>query len=172
MERVGIQHSCSSKQNLGFHHNRPFYRSLLCPLSRSPMNPIIFRRTMSRFTIANLPRMEVAALSEQLVALKSPDDSIAIIDVRDGGTDCPLLLLHSLPPSQVYVSLALLTQQCIAFRPHRRPHQRLSLGPVAQVRRMAPYAPAATRGHQNRRFPLRPLQATRPQRRLEIYTRA
>lgn len=43
---------------------------------------------MSRFTIANLPRMEVSALSEQLVALKSPDNSIAIIDVRDGGKDC------------------------------------------------------------------------------------
>lgn len=28
--------------------------------------------------------MEVAALSEQLVALKSPDNSLAIIDVRDG----------------------------------------------------------------------------------------
>ncbi|KAF3768105.1 hypothetical protein M406DRAFT_289441 [Cryphonectria parasitica EP155] len=39
---------------------------------------------MSRFTIANLHRMEVAALSEQLLALKSPDNSIAIIDVRDG----------------------------------------------------------------------------------------
>ncbi|KUI55055.1 CDC25-like phosphatase YCH1 [Cytospora mali] len=39
---------------------------------------------MSRFTIANLPRMEVATLSEQLVALKAPDNSIAIIDVRDG----------------------------------------------------------------------------------------
>lgn len=45
-----------------------------------------FIRTMSRFTIANLPRMEVAALSEQLLALKSPDDSIAVVDVRDGGT--------------------------------------------------------------------------------------
>ncbi|KAK7743264.1 Cdc25 phosphatase Ibp1 [Cytospora paraplurivora] len=39
---------------------------------------------MSRFTIANLPRMEVTALSEQLVALKSPDNSVAVIDVRDG----------------------------------------------------------------------------------------
>lgn len=45
-----------------------------------------FIRTMSRFTIANLPRMEVAALSEQLLALKAPDNSIAVVDVRDGGT--------------------------------------------------------------------------------------
>lgn len=46
----------------------------------------IFRRAMSRYTIANLPRMEVAALSEQLLALKAPDNnSIAVIDVRDGG---------------------------------------------------------------------------------------
>lgn len=40
---------------------------------------------MSRFTIANLPRMEVAALSEQLLALKAPNNSIAVVDVRDGG---------------------------------------------------------------------------------------
>lgn len=40
---------------------------------------------MSRFTIANLPRMEVAALSQELLALKSPDNSVAVIDVRDGG---------------------------------------------------------------------------------------
>ncbi|PSR82121.1 Rhodanese-like domain-containing protein [Coniella lustricola] len=39
---------------------------------------------MSRFNIANLPRMEVAALSEQLLAMKSPDNTIAVIDVRDG----------------------------------------------------------------------------------------
>ncbi|KAK7717760.1 Cdc25 phosphatase Ibp1 [Diaporthe eres] len=39
---------------------------------------------MSRFTIANLPRMEVTALSQELLALKSPDNSIAVIDVRDG----------------------------------------------------------------------------------------
>ncbi|KAJ0115680.1 hypothetical protein J7T55_010503 [Diaporthe amygdali] len=39
---------------------------------------------MSRFTIANLPRMEVAALSQELLALKSPDNSVAVIDVRDG----------------------------------------------------------------------------------------
>lgn len=45
----------------------------------------IFRRAMSRYTIANLPRMEVAALREQLLALKAPDNSIAVIDVRDGG---------------------------------------------------------------------------------------
>lgn len=56
---------------------------------------------MSRFTIANLPRMEVAALSEQLVALKSPDNSLAIIDVRDGGTDCPLPLTYTLSPTLV-----------------------------------------------------------------------
>lgn len=48
----------------------------------------IFRRAMSRYTIANLPRMEVAALSEQLLALKAPDNSIAVIDVRDGGKYC------------------------------------------------------------------------------------
>lgn len=48
------------------------------------MNTIL-RRSMSRFTIANLPRMEVAALSQELLALKSPDNSIAVIDVRDGG---------------------------------------------------------------------------------------
>lgn len=41
---------------------------------------------MSRFTIANLNRMEVSVLSEQLLALKAPDNSIAVIDVRDGGT--------------------------------------------------------------------------------------
>lgn len=41
---------------------------------------------MSRFTIANLPRVEVTALSQELLALKSPDNSIAVIDVRDGGT--------------------------------------------------------------------------------------
>lgn len=51
-----------------------------------------FIRTMSRFTIANLPRMEVAALSEQLLALKAPDNSIAVVDVRDGGTHLPSLL--------------------------------------------------------------------------------
>lgn len=45
----------------------------------------IFKRAMSRYTIANLPRMEVAALSEQLLVQKAPDNSIAIIDVRDGG---------------------------------------------------------------------------------------
>lgn len=45
----------------------------------------IFRRAMSRFTIANLPRMEVAALSEQLLAMKASDNSIAVVDVRDGG---------------------------------------------------------------------------------------
>ncbi|KAG6354089.1 hypothetical protein INS49_005060 [Diaporthe citri] len=39
---------------------------------------------MSRFTVANLPRMEVTALSQELLALKSPDNSIAVIDVRDG----------------------------------------------------------------------------------------
>ncbi|KAJ4422966.1 Cdc25 phosphatase Ibp1 [Gnomoniopsis sp. IMI 355080] len=39
---------------------------------------------MSRFTIATLPRMEVTALSEQLLALKAPDNSIAVVDVRDG----------------------------------------------------------------------------------------
>ncbi|KAJ4390975.1 Cdc25 phosphatase Ibp1 [Gnomoniopsis smithogilvyi] len=39
---------------------------------------------MSRFTIANLPRMEVAALSEQLRTLQAPDNSIAVVDVRDG----------------------------------------------------------------------------------------
>ncbi|POS80302.1 hypothetical protein DHEL01_v201318 [Diaporthe helianthi] len=39
---------------------------------------------MSRFTIANLPRMEVTALSQELLALKSPDNSLAVIDVRDG----------------------------------------------------------------------------------------
>lgn len=50
------------------------------------MNPIL-RRAMSRFTIANLPRVEVTALSEQLLALKTTDSSsIAVIDVRDGGT--------------------------------------------------------------------------------------
>lgn len=49
------------------------------------MNAIL-RRSMSRFTIANLPRMEVTALSQELLALKSPDNSIAVIDVRDGGT--------------------------------------------------------------------------------------
>jgi hypothetical protein len=48
------------------------------------MNTIL-RRNMSRFTIANLPRMEVAALSQELLALKSPDNSVAVIDVRDGG---------------------------------------------------------------------------------------
>lgn len=48
------------------------------------MNTIL-KRSMSRFTIANLPRMEVAALSQDLLALKSPDNSIAVIDVRDGG---------------------------------------------------------------------------------------
>lgn len=53
--------------------------------SRRSMNTIL-RRTMSRFTIANLPRMEVTALSQQLLALKSPDNSLAVIDVRDGGT--------------------------------------------------------------------------------------
>ncbi|KAI3392928.1 hypothetical protein diail_4977 [Diaporthe ilicicola] len=39
---------------------------------------------MSRFTIANLPRMEVTALSQELLALKSADKSVAVIDVRDG----------------------------------------------------------------------------------------
>ncbi|CAN8103261.1 unnamed protein product [Discula destructiva] len=39
---------------------------------------------MSRFTIANLPRMDIAALSEQLLALKAPDDTIVVVDVRDG----------------------------------------------------------------------------------------
>lgn len=48
------------------------------------MNSIL-KRSMSRFTIATLPRMEVAALSQELLALKSPDNSIAVIDVRDGG---------------------------------------------------------------------------------------
>lgn len=49
-----------------------------------PMNTIL-KRKMSRFTIANLPRMEVTALSQELLALKSPDNSVAVIDVRDGG---------------------------------------------------------------------------------------
>lgn len=53
-------------------------------LCRTSMNTIL-RRSMSRFTIANLPRMEVAALSQELLALKSPDNSVAVIDVRDGG---------------------------------------------------------------------------------------
>jgi hypothetical protein len=48
------------------------------------MNAIL-RRNMSRFTIANLPRMEVAALSQELLEPKSPDNSVAVIDVRDGG---------------------------------------------------------------------------------------
>ncbi|KKY35893.1 putative cdc25 family phosphatase ibp1 [Diaporthe ampelina] len=39
---------------------------------------------MSRFTVANLPRMEVAALSQELLALKASDNSVAVIDVRDG----------------------------------------------------------------------------------------
>lgn len=59
-------------------------------LPRHSMNTIL-RRSMSRFSIANLPRMEAAALSEELLALKSPDNSIAVIDVRDGGTQ-----IHSL----------------------------------------------------------------------------
>lgn len=51
------------------------------------MNPL-FRRAMSRFTIANLPRVDVATLSDQLLAIKTTDDKpspIAVIDVRDGG---------------------------------------------------------------------------------------
>lgn len=60
----------------------------------------IFRRAMSTFTIANLPRVEVATLSEQLLTVKTPesDKSIAVIDVRDGGRFCrsfrSLSLLH------------------------------------------------------------------------------
>ncbi|KAG8166327.1 hypothetical protein KVR01_002016 [Diaporthe batatas] len=48
------------------------------------MNAILRRTSMSRFTIANLPRMEVTALSQELLAAKSPDNSLAVIDVRDG----------------------------------------------------------------------------------------
>lgn len=68
---------CTSKPPLHARHASIF--------SRMFMNTI-FRRNMSRFTIANLPRMEVTALSQELLALKSPDNSIAVIDVRDGGT--------------------------------------------------------------------------------------
>lgn len=63
----------------------PIYYCFATNLPRPPMNAVL-RRTMSRFTIANLQRMEVASLSEQLITLKSPDNSIAVIDVRDGGT--------------------------------------------------------------------------------------
>lgn len=61
------------------------------------MNTIL-RRTMSRFTVANLPRMEVAALSQELLALKASDNSVAVIDVRDGGTQVESLQRPSPPP--------------------------------------------------------------------------
>lgn len=51
------------------------------------------RRAMSTFTVANLARLDAAALAEQLRAPKTTDNnnnnSIAVIDVRDGGTHLP-----------------------------------------------------------------------------------
>lgn len=63
------------------------------------MNTTTLRRAMSRFTVANLPRLDAAALAEQLRAPKTTDNnnnnnSIAVIDVRDGGTHLPII-----PPS-------------------------------------------------------------------------
>lgn len=54
--------------------------------------PAVLFRAMSRFTIANLPRIEVAALSDQLLAVQAADNSIAVVDVRDSGA-----FLHGVP---------------------------------------------------------------------------
>lgn len=57
-------------------------------------------------------------------------------------------------------------------RPHRRAHQGLPLGPLAPVRRVAAHPPAPARGHQDRRVPLRPVEAAWAQRRPPIHPRA
>lgn len=112
--------------------------------------------------------MEVAALSQDLLALKSPDNSIAVIDVRDGGMQTQWL--HP-PLDAPYGNGTPLTCHS-PHRSHRRAHQGLPLGALAPVRRVAAHPPAPAPGYQDSRLPLCPFETAWAQRRPAIHTRA